>query len=78
MSVKTVMFIWVKLNVKVEKCYKNTIRMNIIRKAVRKAIEAEINLNNIDEAIKFVKDELLEDYSEKIVEANMQKNQVWY
>lgn len=56
-----------------EKCYKNTIRMNIIRKAVRKAIEAEINLNNIDEAIKFVKDELLEDYSEKIVEANMQK-----
>lgn len=47
--------------------------MNIIRKAVRKAIEAEIYLNNIDEAIKFVKDELLEDYSEKIVEANMQK-----
>ena len=57
-----------------ERCYhKNVIRMNIIHKAVRKAVEAEIDLNNIDEAIKFVKDELLEDYSEKIVEANMQK-----
>lgn len=57
-----------------ERCYhKNIIRMNIIHKAVRKAVEANIDLNNLDEAIKFVKDELLEDFNEKIVETNMQK-----
>lgn len=64
----------IKCQVIREKCnHKNIIRMNIIRKAVRKATEANVDLNNLDEAIKFVKDELLEDFSEKIVEANMQK-----
>ena len=55
-----------------ELCWGDKIPMNFIWKAVRKCEEANISLNGED-AITFVKNELLEDFTEVMVNQNMSK-----
>ena len=55
-----------------ELCWGDKIPMNFIWKAIRKAEEANIDLNSED-AVTFVKNELLEDFQEPTVNKNMSK-----
>ena len=55
-----------------ELCWGDKIPMNFIWKAIRKAEEANVDLNSED-AVTFVKNELLEDFQEPTVNKNMSK-----
>ena len=55
-----------------ELCWGDKIPMNFIWKAIRKCEEANVDLNSED-AVTFVKNELLEDFTEPTVNKNMSK-----